>query len=159
METSLIGKALNFGFNEYGFESHVSNLTYNYAYSYTINMINVNSAKKNLAFNMVFTKKISPLLHIFKKYGLIRNYTINVTSKGLVARVYLSFYKNNPLCKNFKLISKPGNTYYISLRALYLVSKRTKNSIFILSTNKGLITHNEAILQKIGGVVIGFFSV
>ena len=56
METSLIGKALNFGFNECEFESRVSNI-YSYSLNYTLNQININLKKRNLKFYIRNTQK------------------------------------------------------------------------------------------------------
>jgi ribosomal protein S8 len=123
-------------------------------------MINVNVASKNLAFNMVYTKKTIQLLYFFKKYGLIKTFNVSkVSSNNPIIRVYLSYHRDLRLCQNIKLISTPSRSFYISLKAIKLVDKRTLGSIFILSTNKGLITHKEALLHKTGGKLIGFFSV
>lgn len=56
METSLIGKAADFGSEEYGFESHVSNMFANSSIN-TINHINLNLKKKKLKFEFKFNKK------------------------------------------------------------------------------------------------------
>ncbi len=62
METSLIGKALDFGSNDCGFESRVSNIFYNYSYNYVINHLVFNTQKKNLKFEISHTKKNLKLL-------------------------------------------------------------------------------------------------
>lgn len=74
-------------------------------------------------------------------------------------RIILSYYNNIPLSKRVKLISRPSKSFYISLKALKLMDKKLGNSLFIVSTTEGLITHKEAILHRKGGILIGFFSI
>jgi ribosomal protein S8 len=132
---------------------------YNYANSYTFNMINLNIASKNLTFDMLATKKTAKMLTFLKSCGLIHTFRLlRLTNKRQVLRTYLIYYKNTSLNKNLKLISRPSRAFYISLQALRLLDKRSGNSVFILSTSKGLVTHKEALLQKNGGQLIGFFS-
>jgi ribosomal protein S8 len=160
LETSLTGKALDFGSNEYGFESRVSNLLYNYANAYTINMVNINAAKKTLAFNTVFTKKVFALLKIFKKYGMVKDYKLlNTNDKRVAVRVYLIYYRYLPLNKNIKLISTPSRTFYVSLNSLKFLEKRTGSSIFLISTTKGIVTHKVALQNNTGGVLVGYFAI
>jgi ribosomal protein S8 len=135
-------------------------MLYNYAYAYTINMVNINAAKKNLTFNILFTRKVIKLLAFFKKSGVICDYKILLTTeKRPVIRVFLSYYKNLPLNKNFKLLSRPSRTFYMSLKALRFVAKRVGSAVYIISTDKGLMSHDDAILAKRGGILIGFFFI
>lgn len=154
METSLIGKALNFGFNEYRFESYVSNLKNNYCYSYLINQINLNIAKKKLKFKIIYKLNIIKILNIFKNLGFILNYNLIIIKKKKYIIVYLCFYKNISFFKKFKLISKPSKAYFISNKMLKLLNKKTFNSVFILLTNKEIINHKTAIKLNLGGKML-----
>jgi ribosomal protein S8 len=44
------------------------------------------------------------------------------------------------------------------LRALKLASLSMKSSIILLSTNKGIIDHNEAIRLRVGGTILCVLS-
>ena len=159
METSLIGKALNFGFNEYGFESRVSKLHYNYSMSYVTNLININKASKTLVFNINFSKHNLIFLKFFKKFSVIHKFLIVRNNNKTFIRIYLYYYKNKPTCSNFTLLSKPSKKFYISHKAMRLLKKRSGSSIFIISTPRGVLSHQDAILKKTGGIVLGFFSI
>lgn len=158
METSLNGKALNFGFSDYGFESRVSNLLYNHAYSYLINHIKINSAKKKLSFMLPFTRKIFQLLLVIKTEGFVSRYVVykNKNGKKLV-KIYLLFYRLTSLAKSFKMLSTPSKFHFISYSALRMVNKKLSNTVFVISTPRGLMPHSLALQQKIGGLVVGYF--
>lgn len=135
-------------------------MLYNYAYNYTINVLNINSAKKNMWCTLIFSKKVHDLLKIFQQNGIIRYYKIIfLNNKKFKIKVYLNYYKNFPLTKKIKLISRPSKTFFISVKALLIIKNRTHGSVFILSTTDGLINHTKALQYNKGGVLICFFSV
>ena len=74
METSLIGKALNFGFNECGFESRVSNMTTNHAIINVTNILKITLKKKKLYFDIIFSKKIFYYIKLLKQLKLINSF-------------------------------------------------------------------------------------
>lgn len=159
METSLNGKALDFGSSDYGFESHVSKLPYNYFCSYLLNHLRLNSSKKSLSFEIVYTKKIYSLLKLLSKIGIVRNFFFIKKKKNIFIKIFIYFFKNSPLCKHLKLISTPSRSFFISLKGLKLLSLRTGGSVYVLSTSLGLLTHIDAIKNKIGGKFLMFITV
>lgn len=64
------------------------------------------------------------------------------------------FYKTLPIINFIKLISNLSKTYTISYKALNLLCKQTSNSLFVLSSNYGFISHHDALKFKIGGKII-----
>jgi ribosomal protein S8 len=158
METSLTGKALNFGFNEYGFESHVSNLKIIDKNAYLLNHINFNLANKKLKFTIVFTQSNFRMLKIFKKLGIILNYSVNNIKNKTFLTIYLYYFKNISIFKNFKLISKPSKSFYISLKMLKLLNRRIGNSTYIISNTKGVMLHQDAIKNHLSGKIIYFIN-
>ena len=112
METSLIGKALNFGFNEYRFESCVSNdIIYNNCCNHLINNISFNSKNKKLTFNVFINKKTVRLLILLKKINFISNYVIFFKNKKTLITITPSYAKNLSLYLFFKFLSKPTKKY------------------------------------------------
>lgn len=159
METSLIGKALDFGSNEYGFESHVSKL-HKYSPTFLLNQINLHAARKSCKLTTNYSKKLLKYLIIFKQIGLITSFVLK--QKNLIKKnvdIYLFYYNLLPLCKHYKLMTRPSRKFYISFKGLRLLNKRTHSSVFLISTHRGLITHQQALKFKIGGMLIGFFSI
>ena len=157
METSLIGKALNFGFNEYGFESRVSKLL-GFSTAYVINLININRSKKSLFFNLIFSKRNLNFVKILKTFNFIYKYVFFKLNSLNFIRIYLYFYKNKKIGHNFKIISKPSKKFFISLKALILLNKKSGSTVFLISTTQGVISHHLAIKNKISGFLVGFFS-
>jgi len=133
---------------------------YNYSPIFLINQIKLYSARKAYKLETFYSKKLLKYLSIFKKIGLINQFVLkqdNIVKKKV--DIYLFYYNLVPLSKNYKLLSRSSRKFYISYHALRLLSKRTKASVFLISTNRGLISHHEALKFKIGGLLIGFFSV
>ncbi len=135
------------------------NIIYNYSISYLINLININKSHRTLYFEILFTKKNLKFLILLKKFNFIHKYILMKKNNKFVIKIYLYYYKNKKICSNFKLISRPSKIFTISYKALRLINKRTGSSIFILSTSKGLLSHKDALKNKITGNVIGFFSI
>jgi ribosomal protein S8 len=158
LETSLTGKALTFGLKEYGFESRVSNLINNNPYNELINHIKFNYAKKSLMFYLVFSKKNFKLCKLFKKLSIISAFFITFSkSKNIyLLKIHLFYFYGSPIYNFVRQISKNKKNYYISYRALSLINRRLGASIYILSTDLGLITHREAIKHQKGGKLVLF---
>ena len=158
LETSLIGKALDFGSSEYGFESHVSKLIYNHPYNYLLNNIKLNSAKKKLQFKIRFTVRNLTFLKLLKSLGAIRNFYI-IKNNSVFFKIFLYYFKRTSILKNFKIVSTPSRFFFISLKAISLLNNRTGSSIFLLSTPFGIMTHQEAMRFGTGGKVLAVFSI
>jgi len=101
------------------------------------------------------SKLIVKFLHLLYKIGIIKTFFISLKNNFII--VYLKYKKNGqPLIYSIDLISKPSKRIYWNLTML---SKNyRKNSLatfYILSTSKGLLTSNEALLQyKVSGEVL-----
>lgn len=157
METSLIGKALNFGFNEYGFESRVSNIQFNNAYQQLINHIKLNLNKRKLKFLIQSSTLLTLLIVIFKKNNIILGFKYVIINKKKYIEIYLYYYKQLHTITFFKKISKPSQKYYLSLKAIKLLLIRNGNSLLLLSTSKGLFTSIDVFYYNIGGLLLGFY--
>jgi ribosomal protein S8 len=131
---------------------------YNYNISYIVNLININRLKKTLTFNIFFTKKNLYFINFLKNTSFIHNYVIIKIKNRTFIRVYLYYYKNNLICNNFKIISRPSKSFFLSYKSLKLISKKTASSVFIISNDGGIMSHHQALKNKKGGLVLGFFS-
>jgi ribosomal protein S8 len=74
-------------------------------------------------------------------------------NKNLIVDIYFQYIGGEPLFKNIKNLNKPSKTTLINYKQLLKINKKN-NSLFIISTNKGLITNFEAEKYKIGGNII-----
>lgn len=63
----------------------------------------------------------------------------------------LMYHKREPILMNIKLVSKPGLRIYQNVREL---ENKKGPSVYIVTTNKGILSHMEAIKKNLGGEVI-----
>jgi len=89
------------------------------------------------------------IIQIFMKLNIVNHIKIKDNSYYL----YLKYLNNNTIFGNIKNFHKPSKPYFLSLKEIKKTNKK-KNNIYILSTNKGLITNFEAEKKKIGGLLI-----
>lgn len=150
METSLTGKAVDFGSIECGFESHVSNkIKYN-SYAYLVNHINILTSSKQRWALIVFNKKLLRLLILFKRLGFI-NSSLIVSKKNKRLKLTPFLYKNSTFFKGVRLISTPSKAFIIKLKSLRLLNQSLRESLLILETSRGILTHKEALKLRVGG--------
>lgn len=158
METSLIGKALDFGSNECGFESHVSKLVPYYSHAYVINHVNILLSRKQKCVQIVLTKKTLRLIRSFYKNSIVKNFiiiekTINQKKKRFI-RFSGLFYRNESYFKGVRLVSTPSRKHTISVKGLKTLKKISGTSLIILETSRGLISHIDALKLNVGGLIL-----
>ena len=86
-------------------------------------------------------------LYLLQKIGLIRGFFFLKNDNYML--VYLKYMNGKSCINNINLISKPSNRIFWTLNFLSKNYKRHDfSTIYIISTSKGLITHNEALLIK-----------
>ena len=145
-------------------------------YAYVINHVNIALSKKQFYSSIIFTKNSLSLIKALYTTSYINNYIITkdsrlsqlkVASKGNFSTKKLNrtrikfsilYFKNKSFFKSIRLISTPSRKHTITLRALKMASLSIKSSIILLSTNKGIIDHNEAIKLGIGGTILCVLS-
>lgn len=156
METSLIGKALDFGSNECGFESHVSSVPYSTP-NYVANHLNISNAKKKNTKTIILTKKSLKIVKTLWTYGVVHRYLIRKNDKNTLPKYFITFttlvYQTKPFFRGVRVVSTPSRKHTISLNALRKASHSLKISTVLLSTPYGVISHHEALQRKIGGLI------
>ncbi|WP_163533434.1 30S ribosomal protein S8 [Helicobacter suis] len=102
---------------------------------------------------LYYAKIVESILEIFKARGFITNYRLVEKDGKSFISVELSYdEKGRPVINEIKRLSKPGRRVYKQSREL----KRFKNGygVVVVSTNKGVITNEEAYRQNVGGEVL-----
>ncbi|WP_163499416.1 30S ribosomal protein S8 [Helicobacter suis] len=102
---------------------------------------------------LYYAKIVESILEIFKVRGFISNYRVVEKDGKPFISVELSYdEKGRPVINEIKRLSKPGRRVYRQSREL----KRFKNGygVVVVSTNKGVITNEEAYRQNVGGEVL-----
>ena len=156
METSLIGKALDFGSKECGFESLVSNLMLPYnVNAFLVNHINFTLISKQRWCFLRCSKKMIKILRLLKKIGLINSFLIfKSTSNFQFVKISPFLYKKSTFFKGIKLISTPSKQFNIKLKTLKILNQSLGETILILETSKGYITHYEALKKQLSGKLL-----
>lgn len=93
------------------------------------------------------------ILKVLFQEGLISGYQI----KNNKIQIFLKYFFGHALLKKINLIStntRPIYINYSNLKKKYLYNNKNIDGILILSTIYGLLTHQEALLKKIGGKII-----
>jgi len=108
------------------------------------------SARKNsiVAQN---SKLCVSVLTILYKLGYISNFTI-VDKKKI--NILLKYHNHKSCVKGIARISTSGARRYIRYNQIQKLYRNKDNGFIILSTNKGLLTDEEARLYNIGGELL-----
>ena len=96
------------------------------------------------------TKKVA-LLEILKKEGYLGEYSVSEETKPQLT-IKLRYFEGLPVIKQLKRISKPGLREYSGFKDLPSVNGGL--GVAIISTNKGLMTDQQAREAELGGEVI-----
>ena len=116
-----------------------------------LNMIkNASMAKKEIIEVKRISNVLIEVLKIMKQKGAIKKYKINSVEKSI--EITLGDVME---CKAIKPRFSVTNSDIEKYRRRYLPARNI--GTVIMSTNKGLLTHEEATAEKIGGCLIAYF--
>ena len=90
------------------------------------------------------------LISILYKEGLIQSFNFTNLNKKIF--IYLRYYSNRVLLDSIKIVSKPSNISYLSLKNL--VKLNFKKKIFIFSTSQGIKSLLDCKIKKVGGKLL-----
>lgn len=93
------------------------------------------------------TKLIQAVAETLKKLGYLDSIKINA---GKIT-VSLSYHQKKPILYDLKLVSKPGMRVYKDVDEIKAVKGPF---LLILSTNKGIISSDQAVKDRVGGEVL-----
>ncbi len=116
-----------------------------------LNMIrNAKKARKDKVKIKIISNVLIEILKIMKQKGAIKKYKINIKDKSMEITIGELFE-----CKSIKPRFSVDNSQIEKYRRRYLPARNI--GTMIVSTNKGLMTHEEAQEEKIGGCLIAYF--
>lgn len=119
-----------------------------------IALINYGIKTKKLYINIPFHKSILIILNIFVNDGYLYGFNFFEKNNKLFLKIKLKYYHNHNIFLSVKNISTSSHKIYWSFNQLKYYLNLNRNINYILSTNKGLISHKEAIKQKVGGLIV-----
>lgn len=116
-----------------------------------INLIkmNYNLKRTKLKIQTKLNNRDFIIIRLFIKFNIVKV----CKSEKKTNIIYFNYVNGKPAFRNIKNLYKPSKPSFINLKQIEKFNKK-KNSIFILSTNKGLITNFEAEKEKIGGILV-----
>ncbi len=93
-----------------------------------------------------FSSNFFKIVKLLYKEGFIQSYRFLKGSFNNKIQLILRSIYNRPVINSICIISKPSNKVFF--RYTDLIRLSGQNSIFILSTSKGLMTHADCIKKK-----------
>jgi len=116
-----------------------------------INIKNGHISKK--AFIEIFLNNLNiSLLNVLWEEGFIQGYV----KKKNTLKIILKYNDSNFLINYIKFISKPSSKIFISSKMLWKLNE--KLGIFVLSTDKGLMTLKKCKKLNLGGFLLFFIK-
>ena len=116
-----------------------------------LNMIrNAKKARKEIVVIKRISNLLIEVLKIMKQKGAIKRYKISGKDKSLEITIGDLFE-----CKAIKPRFSVGKNDIEKYRRRYLPARNI--GTMIVSTNKGLVTHEEALEEQIGGSLVAYF--
>lgn len=153
METSLTGKALDFGSREYGFESRVSKYMIENRYSYIFNQLQLSSKGRRYSFNVRVTTAVKPVLRLLQTLNLIRRFHRSEKGKNIY-RVFPAYSRFRRGCRLLRVYARKRGRIALSYDSLRLLNYNSPHSYYILETSRGIVTHKDAIKHRHGGLLL-----
>ena len=120
-------------------------------YLQIISHVQMHASKKDLFFIIRATGKGLALLALLEKLSVIRNY-YDLGSGNY--RVFLFYSRNYKTKRQLRLYARKTNDLQLSLASLRMLNFLTPSSYFVVETHKGLMTHKEALMGRMGGKLI-----
>ena len=82
--------------------------------------------------------------------------TFDIKKRYLLFTPY--FYKQTSFFKYIRLISTISKKFTVTFKALTIINKSLKNSLLLIETSKGIISHKEALRLRVGGLILCILS-
>ncbi len=113
-------------------------------------MRNAKKAKKTVVKVKITSNLLIEVLKIMKQKGAVKKYKIDAKEKSVTITL-----GDLTECKSIKPRFSCDKTQIEKYRRRYLPARNL--GTMVVSTNKGLMTHEEAEEEKIGGCLIAYF--
>ena len=129
-----------------------------YTNSYVANHFNILNTKKMHRITIINTKKTLNLIKSLYSARIINSYIISQKNNKSYITFNSIYYRNVPYFSHLRIVSTPSKLHNVSIKALRVISKSIGVSVLLLETDKGIITHKQAIDCNIGGKILGVIS-
>ncbi len=92
------------------------------------------------------------ILEVLKREGYISGYQVVEGATPAMTRVFLRYFKHEPVLQHVRRLSRPGLRKYIQAKEIRPV--RGGLGIAVLSTPEGILTDREARRKNVGGELL-----
>jgi ribosomal protein S8 len=127
------------------------------SYAFLINHINILTTSKKRSLIIRYNNKILTLAYLLKSVGCLNSVVVISKSRKLL-KISTLFYKNKSFYRGVKLLSTPSKSFFVKLKTLKLLHKSLGNSVLVLETSKGLVTHTLALRMQVSGKLLCILS-
>lgn len=121
------------------------------SYTYFCNQLRVTSAQRKLYFDTRLTTKTKSLASLFVQLNVVRRFYKTGDGHYRVFPAYSRFRKQ---ARPIKTFTRARGRHRFRLSTLRTLNLNTPNSYYILETNRGLMTHKDALRHSIGGLLL-----
>jgi small subunit ribosomal protein S8 len=98
------------------------------------------------------SKLKTEIARILRETHFIHDYKVLDDGRHGVLRLYLKYYKDQPVIRDLKRVSRPGRRAYMGVKDLPRI--RNGMGIAIVSTSNGVMTDRDARSRNVGGEVL-----
>lgn len=109
------------------------------------------SAQRKLYFDARLTRKTKSLVFILLQINVIRRF--HKTSDGLY-RVFPAYSRFRKQARSIQTYTHSRGRHRFKLSTIKTLNLNTPNSYYILETDRGLMTHKEALQKSLGGLLL-----
>lgn len=126
-------------------------------YSFLINHINIVVSKKQRSITFRCGKKSLRLAFILRKLGLL-NFIIYKKGFLKLIKITTFLYRGRAFFSSLRQVTTPSKKFSIKLKSLRILSQSVGESIVLVETSLGIVTHAKAIELGVGGKILCVLS-
>ena len=120
-------------------------------YSHFLNQVALGSSRKRLYFDTTITSKTKLLALILCELNVIRRFHRLQRNVYRVFPTYTRFRRN---ARCFKTYTRVTGRIVLTNKALRILNFNSPHSYYVIETDRGLMTHKEALKAGIGGMLL-----
>lgn len=102
-------------------------------------------------FEIQMTTKLKRLASLLLSLNVLRRFH---RVSGSNYRVFPAYTRYRRYCRDFQTYARKNGRIRLQIKAIRILNINTPHSYYLLDTNRGLITHKEAIKFNVGGLLL-----
>ena len=121
------------------------------SYTYFFNQLKVTSAQRKLYFDTLLTTKTKSLALLLIQLNVIRRF--HKTHDGYY-RVFPAYSRFRKQARSIKTFTRARGRHRFRLSTIRTLNLNTPHTHYILETDRGLMTHKDALKYSLGGLLL-----